>query len=309
MVKMDMNTLDELSTLRASSTDNDKLLKLNEDTVGPGAPDIAQTDQNLILNKLYQQTTMPSLGRSIFGFTKLSGPTGGIFNVKRKGTSNDISLVRQNVSVFPSEAIHTTITFEAIQDLYSQFGIDYVYLVVRMLRGLANDQENEKTLEFLRDQSKDYGDLQLSDSLNTQTNLFEISQRVGEIISMINNNTFRSFATYAVLPYKALGAIIGGGNLVGVVDEQPYGLYAADIALTKYFLNPDVTDEYAYIGILDKDISRCSAYFSHYTDDILISTDPDNGHRHLHIYNRFAITPSPLHETGNEMLYKFKILF
>lgn len=279
-----------------------------EDTVGPGDPNIATTDENLSLDTIFQQALMPSLGRQIFSVQKIHGPTGGIFNIRRKGTSNDFELVRSNVEVYPSEKISTGVTQEALYDLLNVYGKDGYYIVAKLLRGLANEQENTKTLAFLDAQAKDYGALALSNSLDPEANLFEITQRVHEIILKMNGKNQRTYESFAVIPYIPLGGLMGLSQYVGADDKDERGLFIAKVGQTKFYLNPDSTSTTAYVGLRDPDNpSKSSAIFSPYTSQIKEAIHPDTGALTYHIYNRFAITASPLHVTDDEMLYKFEI--
>ena len=118
---------------------------LNEDLTLAGDPNIAQPDQNLSIDGIFQQTNIPSLAREICSVAELTGPSGALFNIIRKDDSS-ITLIRKEVEVFPSEILKTSITREAIQDLKSQFGKDADSIIGTLFRGLSNDVENEKPL-------------------------------------------------------------------------------------------------------------------------------------------------------------------
>lgn len=131
---------------------------LSEDTVGAGDPNIAQTDQNLSIDNIFQATTVPSLAREVCSTANLTGPTGALFNIVKKSPT-DIKLIRKEVEVFPSEIIKTNITREAIQDLRSQFSKEADLIVGTLFRGISNDTENSRLFEVLGAASKDFGDL------------------------------------------------------------------------------------------------------------------------------------------------------
>lgn len=83
----------------------------------------------------------------------------------------------------------------------------------------------------------------------------------------------------------------------------------AKVGRTKFFLNPDPTSSVCYVGLCDqRDPSKSSAVFSPYVSEVVQTTDYDTGEDSYHIFNRFAITASPLHVTDNEMLYKFTVV-
>lgn len=278
-----------------------------EDLTTDGDPNIAQTDQNLSIDNIFQATTVPSLTREICSTIALTGPSGAIFNIVKK-TPTDIKLIRKEVSVFPSHIIKTNITREAIQDLQSQFGKEAELVVGTLFRGISNETENEKLFEVLDSNSKDYGDLQLSDSLNAQTNSFELIQRVQEIVLKMNQKYIRSYDSFCVLPATIMGSIMGLSSYLGSLEKESSSLFITQIGKTKYYLNPNATDEYAYVGLKDENLSKSSLVFSPYQNQILDAINPDNGDVNYFLVNRFAITVSALHEVDNEMLYKFKVL-
>ena len=394
--------------------------ELRENTTTPNDPNVATTDENLSVNNMFQQATMPSLGKQIFSVLPVHGPTAALFNITnnvkvitpevppvrqvetctptsaisttftlningvdfsytssatatlaeitaglaneinvlrtngsvpvtaidnglsitlqanfagnaftvlstgvgivtlvqttpnsprvRAVTVNDFALVRNDVNVVESNSIPTSITQETVQDLSSQYGKEAEKIIGKLLRGLANDEENAVTLNFLDGVSDDYGVLTLTGSNNAELNLFEITQRVHEIILKINNTTMRSFDAFAVVPYIALAGVAGLSNYAGGESEE-HGLFVAKIGKTKFYLNPDVNSSTVYVGIKDRtNPSKSSAVFSPYTSTIVESVDPNDGSLTYNIFNRFAITESPLHVVGNEMLYKFNLV-
>ena len=281
---------------------------LLEDLTTDGDINIAQTDANLSMDNIFQQTNIQSLARQVCSTAVLTGPSGAIFNiVKNNGT--DFKLVRKEVSCFPSEIVKTSVTREAVQDLKSQFGKDAETIVGTMFRGISNELENEKLFEVLGTECKDYGDLQLSDSMNAELNLFETTQRVHEIVLKMNQKYQRTFDAFAIIPATALGGIMGLSQYAGAIKKEERGLFITQIGSTKFYLNPNVADLNAYVGLKDDDnISKSSLVFSPYQNQILDAVDPDSGDIHYFLVNRFAIASSPLHELNNEMLYKFKVL-
>ena len=281
---------------------------LLEDLTTDGDLNIAQTDQNLSIDNIFQQTNIQSLARQVCSTAILSGPSGAIFNIVKKN-STDFKLVRKEVSCFPSEIVKTSVTREAVQDLKSQFGKDAETIVGTMFRGISNELENEKLFEVLGTECKDYGDLQLSDSMNAELNLFETTQRVHEIVLKMNQKYQRTFDAFAIIPATALGGIMGLSQYAGAIKKEERGLFITQIGSTKFYLNPNVADLNAYVGLKDDDnISKSSLVFSPYQNQILDAVDPDSGDIHYFLVNRFAIASSPLHELNNEMLYKFKVL-
>jgi hypothetical protein len=283
-----------------------------EDTTGPAAPEIATTDENLIgANEMFQQTALPSLGRQIFSVIPVNGPTGAIFNVKQKSGLNDLELVRAEVEVYPSESISTGITQEAIQDIKARFGRKARNIIGTLLRGLANEQENTRTLEFLEANSLAESNLNLSDSINAESNLFEITQKVNELVLRANSKNMRTYEAYCVLPYQAGAAISALSSYVAPKEgkKEERGLFLAQVGQTKFFMNPDATSTKAYVGLTDSsNPSKSAAVFSPYIETIQESTNPDTGEVNMFVFNRFAITASPLNEASNEMMFKFDVI-
>jgi len=282
---------------------------LMEDTSTPNAPEIATTDENLSVDVMFQQQELPSLGRQIFSVVPMNGPTAALFNIRKKAGANDFELVRAEVEVYPSQSINTGVSQEVIQDLKSQYGKEANQVIGTLLRGLSNDQENTRTLEFLEAKSLAVPDLQLSDSLNAENNMFELVQKVHELVLKANSQNMRSFEAFCVIPYQPGAAIAALSNYVGGEDKDERGLFLAHVGQTKFFMNPDATSTKAYVGIKDSsNPSKSAAVFSPYRSNVTEAQDPDTGGSNYFIFNRFAITASPLHVAGNEMLFKFNVL-
>lgn len=282
---------------------------LVEDTTGSEDPNVASTDSNLTVGQMFQQSSLPSLGRSIFAVVPTKGPTSGLFNLRKKAGTNNFELVRKNVDVFPSEAIATGLTQEVVQDIKAQYGVLANAVIGKLLRGLANDQENARTLTFLEAECKVEVDLDLTNSQNAELITFEIGQKVHELILKANVKTPRTFDSWCVLPYTVAAAFAALNNYVGGMKKDESGLFISQIGNTTFFMNPDVTSTTAYVGLkaID-DLNKSSAVFSPYVETIAEAVHPDTGNLSYFIYNRFAIASSPLHVTGNEMLFKFNVI-
>lgn len=280
---------------------------INENLSTADDPNIAQTDQNLSVDNIFQQTNIGSLAKEICSIAQLNGPSGAIFTIVRKGTG-DIKLIRKEVEVFPSEILKTSVTREAIQDLKSQFGKDADLIIGTLFRGLSNDLENEKLLEVLSANAKDYGDLTLSDSLNASISAYELTQRIHEIVLKMNQTYQRSYESFCVLPAKSLSSFMGLSSYLGRIDKDSNGLFITQINKTKFYLNPDSADVYAYVGLKDENLSKSSLVLSPYQNQVFDAVSPDSGDVNYFLVNRFAITVSPLHELNDEILYKFKVI-
>ena len=279
-----------------------------EDTTQTNAENIATTDQRFPIIKVYQQTKLPSLGRSVFYELNLQGPSAKVLSLTDNG--QDLRLDKEDLICYPCKTINTQLTQEALYDLVNTYGEDYAYSYVsRMLRGLTNTQENEKTMEFLRENSVDDGILELSDRLNSETQMFEITNKVERLCLKMNSLTKRTFSAFAIVPYKYVCSIMTTyayttGNNTTNVNE----LLVADFGLMKYYVNPDPNDNYAYVGLRSSIEPYCSsAFFGSYANDLQMVHDPDSGNLTFYIYNRFGICKSPLCTAENPMLYKFEI--
>jgi len=281
---------------------------VQENTLTPNAPNIAPTDEIASVDTMFQQATLPSLGRQIFSLLPIHGPTAALFNIRNKPLTNDFELVRAEVICGNSTAISTGVTQEAIEDLRSQYGKETGNIIGKLLRGLANDQENTDTIAFLEANALAGTNLVLSNAANAETNLFELTQRVHELVLGINSKHLRSYEAFAVIPFKTLGGIMGLSQYVGADNIDERGLFVAKVGQTKFYLNPDAASSTAYVGLIDSNNpSKSSAVFSPYDTTIVEATHQDTGNNTYHIYNRYAITASPLHVAGEEMLHKFII--
>ena len=299
----------------------------NEDRNNPigletsASPNVATIDSKFPLNDVFQQTDLPSLGRSIFTTVKPNGPFAGIFSLTdshhtsdNSGNFNDarprLILKRSNLECFPSKPFSTELSVEAVKDLEAMYGREMAYkYITKMLRGLCNNYENDKTIEFLDQNAVQTNELKITDTQNSETMMFEISQRVQELSLKMNSLTKRTFSSYAVIPYKYAASIMTTfayttGNNSTNVDE----LLVADFALMKYFVNPDITSDTIYVGLRSPEEPFCSSgFFGDYGSQLQTIKDPDTGNDIITIYNRFGLAMNPLHCEHNPLLYKFKI--
>lgn len=293
------------------------MTKLIENTTGANAPNVATTDENLSVNDMFQQALIPSLGRQIFPVRHIHGPTAALFNIRKKpdipatGATplipvNDVELLRSEVICEPSNSISTGITQEAIQDLKSQYGVYANEVIGKMLRALANKQENASTLAFLNNVSLLGPNLTRSLPTNPRTTMFEIVGRVNELVAQMNMPDYRTYHAFVVLPFAIAGSLMSLAEYVnGSFGEE---LHLLTIGKIKVYVNPDPTATDAYVGLHDDDMSKSSGVFSPYMSEIVGSRNADTGEEGFHIYNRYAITASPLHLPGEEMFHRFTIL-
>lgn len=286
----------------------EEILKINEDTTLPNASNIETTDVNVSVDKMFHECGVQSLPRQIGNVFKISGPTGAVFDII-KNHENDFKVIRKEVECFPSKMIKTGITREAVQDLLNQFGQEAEIVIGALLRRIANENENEKLLYILENESLDYGNLNLSDSLNSSTNFFELTQKIHEIVLKMNIPFQRTYKAFAVLPYSVMGSVMGLNKYMHSEDKDSSGLFITQIGLTDFYLNPDPLAENVYVGLKDPDdITKSSIVMTDYQQQIVDALDPETGELYYFLVNRFAIVSSALHKPGKEMLYKFKVV-
>ena len=283
-----------------------KLNRLNEDQ---WAPNIATTDENLSINGLYQEASLPSLGRVIFTVTTIHGPTAALFNVKTKADQTGIEIIRREVEVFEASPKRTTISAESLQDIIKQFGEDGLKMVAKYLRGVANQEENQKTIEFLRNNAISAGSITISDPKIVDACWREISMKVQDCVLKMNSKHRRTYKAFVVMPYKygaSLMSLFADMNNAEYADIE--SLFIGSSGLTDWFVNPDNEDEKIYVGLMDKEgLGKECAVFSPYTDEIKKTYDPSTGNPGYFIHNRFAITISPLHSPTDPLLMYFTI--
>ena len=297
-------------------------MNLNEERAPIGlstsnAPNIATTDSKFPLNDVFQQTDLPSLGRSIFVTVKPNGPLAGIFTLTDSHFTTDnydrnkqkLILKRSNLTSFPSKPIMTELTVEAIHDLEAMYGENTARTyIAKMLRGLCNHYENEKTLEFLENNAVETPALSISDTANAETMMFEITLRVQQLALKMNSKRKRTFNAYAVIPYKYVASIMTTfAYNTAKNTSNTESLLVADFGLMKYYLNPDYESDTAYVGLRSAEDPFCSsAFFGDYGSQLQTIKDPDTANDVIVVYNRFGLTMNPIHSENNPLLYKFK---
>jgi len=281
--------------------------KLVEVLTTPNDPNVATSDENLSIGQMYQQTSLPSLARSIFDFSSMNGPTAALFAVD-KDALGDMQLLRTEVIVENSTPIASSITSEAVEDLRSQYGEEYAGKIVgKLLRGLANDAENASLITFLTANSLAAATLTRSAPANSETSFFELNQAVNELVLKSNTKSLRTFEAYAVVPYAIMASVMGLSKYFDGDARKNRGLFVAKIGNVSYFLHPDAAATTVFVGLMG-DSGEGAATFASYTDDIIESVNPDSGVLTYNIFNRYALALSPLHVTGNEMMHSFTIV-
>lgn len=274
--------------------------------------DIANIDQKVPLEHLYMQRGLPSLAESIFQNVELVTPDASVFVLKKKDDTPELELIKGKLQAQGIKPIKTPITEEAIQDLEAMYGEkaakDYI---TKMLKGMANAEENKICVKFLQDNAVQADSIVLSSPGVSETSLFEITNKVTELILKMNTKNLRTLCGYCVLPFNKLSSIIAasiysGSNEIETNDAISE-LQVSTFGPIKFYMNPDVTDENCYVGLRSPTRPDCtSAYYGKYQNEIVTTTNPNTGGKNYIIYDRFALTMSPLHTQENPMLMKFR---
>lgn len=271
------------------------------ETLNGAAVNVAPTDEKLNLQDVYKQLEIPSLGREIFKVYDQNGPMAGIFSLESAG--GKLKLLRKNAQVYDSKPINTGISKEAIQDIEAQFGLDANNVIAHLLRALANTQENTKTSEFLNANATPKGDLTLTNKTNAKVVVEELTQKAVEEVIDMNSGGFITYHAAVVVPMQYAASVMAR-SLEEFGTNKSF--FVGKTGPVKYYTDPDTTNTDTVFVVL-KDEDRSSAFFSKYTDDIITAEDYDTGAENLFIFNRFAITANPKHDT-KPMIHSFKIL-
>lgn len=273
--------------------------------------DIAGTDEYLGIQEMYKQLIIPSLGRQIFHVVEQNGPTAAIFNAKRNENPLDthkkgFKIIRNDVEIPLADVISTGISQEAIQDIFNTHPTETAQKIIgTLLRSLANEDENTKTLDFLKAQSVPFGeDLVLSKPKDAKFTFDETKHIVNRCILKINEPEYLSYKGIAVVPQ-----VLAGAAMAQATSVEDFGtFYVGTNNNVRYFVNPDKNDNSAYVFLNPEQYGSASGYFASYMDDVINATDPDTGDSNYFIYNRFTLIDSPINDKVNRPLFmKFDV--
>lgn len=274
------------------------------------APNIADTDENVVLNQIYMKLSLPSLGRQLFGFTHIHGPTGGVFAIKSKDTGDGIELLRNDIEVEDDVSNGVFISQEAFDDMANMFGEDVKERILTYMKRYANIDENKYCIEFLKNHSKQVPALTLTNPLDPETTWKEIAYKATQLVLEANMSGRITFNSYMLLPYKYASAIMTMYPMM-IRQNEPImdDMYVGNICGMSIYINPDIEDDNIYVGLRDEvEIGKCSAIFTSYYDKIIGPViDVKTGNNKYFIFKRFAITPNPLHTETTPMMFKFTI--
>lgn len=274
--------------------------------------DIGTADFNF--NQLlttFEELPTASLIRSIAAVVPMKYSTGKVINVRRQALNNSFETVSANLTVNTGAGnpVQSGISIEAAQDLQAQYGLDGYKLVANMLRGIIDEEENNAFITWLDTNSTAGAALTLSAPTGAEQNLFEITQRVQELVITMNSGQFRTYDAFCVLPYKSAAAISALSRYVNENQDIRDRLWINKIGHTTYFVNPQVAHTNAYVGLMGKgtDIGASSVIMGTYQEEILHSKYVESFQPNIGILNRYATALNPLSTAGNEMLHKFAI--
>ncbi len=262
--------------------------------------DVAQTDE--IINAVIEMKQYNSLAYSICEVSPIHGPTGGTFALVYD--EGKIKLLRGEVIVEDDTIEHTGFTIEAAQDLLTTYGKSAVDYISRVFGAISSMNENRKLISKLSTFATPFADLTLTDPGNAETTMFEIQQRVSELILLINSSSFKSLDSFVVMPMNVAASMLAISNRLPN-DKKEFGLFLGANSRTNFYLNPDVSSDEIFVGIKSDIPGMSSVIISPYFHAIKKAVNPSTGQEDMFNYNRYAITQSRLSEFQS-MLYKFK---
>jgi hypothetical protein len=271
---------------------------VNEST---GTSDIANFAAQVdILIKTKYKT---SLAYELSDVQNLATPVGNVFSLTKVNTSGNswkFKVINTPVTAVTKYA-DTGFTNEAWQDLQSQFGEDANDICANVLSKVSASVETSDILTFVKANAK------VMPALVAQT-YEQVFTTIGDAIVAMNQVTFRTMKAWVLLPSSMAGNLVADPNyfLSDALDtKSQYLIYK--FGNTKFYVNPDNTDQNVYVGLNGDEPGTSSVIFSPYQYTISPATNPDSGQNTLFVFNRYAITLNPLSVPGNEMLYSFAL--
>lgn len=280
------------------------------------ASDIATMESRFNIDETFQQLKLPSLARVVFREMEVKSVITKIFNIVDKTDGNSenevaLKLVYSTLTIPNAvKPLRTKVTLEALEDFQRMYG-DPVPYVAKMLKGISNSRENDDLIKFLKKNAIDDEDLKISDMLNSETQMFEITNRIQQCVLRMNSKSKRTYHAFAIIPYKFAASIMTTyAYTTGLNTVKSNDLLIADLGITKYYVNPDPTDTNCYIGLKHPtNESLSSGYFGSYKTFIQQVDEFETGNKQFHVFNRYDMCMSALHTADDPMLLKFKIGF
>ena len=255
----------------------------------------------------FQELPTASLIRSVAAVVPMKMSTGQIINIKRNSTTDSFETVVATLTVntATSDPIQTGISIEAIADLKNQYGLDGYTLGANLLKGIADKAENTAFLTFIDANSLAQPVLTLTAPASSEQSLFEITQRVQELVIKMNTPDFRTFNAFAILPYKNAASISALSNYVRGEDAEEKRLIINKMGKTTYYVNPDATATTMYVGLHDtgkSSMGASSVIMGTFPQELLRATEGESFQGKIGLLNRYATALNPLSGGGFEML-------
>ena len=260
----------------------------------------------------FEELPTISLLRSVAAVVPMKMSTGQIINLKRNAATNSFETVRSTLTINTAtqNPIQSGLSMEAMRDLQNQYGIDGYSVAANLLKGITDQAENDAFITFLNANSLNTPVLTLTDAGNAELNLFEITQRVQELIIKMNTPSFRTYDAFVILPYKQVAAISALSKWSGGDEDNEDRLIVNKLGKTKYYVNPDVTATQAYVGLADDDkksMGASSVIMGTFPQELLNTGFVESFQGNIGILNRYATAVNPLSVAGAEMLMEFAI--
>ena len=286
------------------------------------------------MEQLYEETTNSDIGTADFSFNKLIDAfeelptvsllrsiaavvpmkmsTGSIINIRRNGVTNSFETVQSNLTVNTdtSNPIQSGLSMEALRDLQNQYGLDGYKIAANLLKGITDSAENDAFVTFMDANALSTPALTLSDPASAEQNLFEITQRVQELVIKMNTPDFRTYEAFAILPYKNAASISALSNYVRGEETEEKRLIINKMGKTMYYVNPDVTANKIYVGLHERtrgNMGASSVIMGTFKQELLRSAHVESFQGNIGLLNRYATAMNPLHDTGSEMLMVFTV--
>lgn len=286
------------NSLKAMGVSEEKLNTILESTDSGDIEGFAAQIGEMI-NELYKT----SLAYEICDVQPLSTPTGSIFTMKKTQVSGNSykAVVTKTPVETTNHPVDTGFTKEAWDDLASQFGKDANKVAASIFGAMSGGIESSSVIDVIKANAA---------ALSNAANPDEMFQRVGEAIVKINQKTFHTLNAFVICPPKVAGYILVNPNhfLSDSLDTKSQNLMYK-FGRTKFYVNPDATDNNVYIGVNSEEPGHSSLVFTPYQYTSSTTTNPDTGSTNVFLFNRYAVTLNPLHTTGYEMLYKFGLTY
>jgi len=260
----------------------------------------------------FQELPTTSILRSIAAVVPMKMSTGSVINIRRNGVTNSFETVESTMTVNDVSAtpLASGLSVEVIHDLFRQYKESAYDYASALLRGIVDKAENDALITFLNTNSLNTTALVLTTPASAEQTLFELTQRVQELVLKMNTPDFRTYEAFAILPYKYAASISALQTYIGAKDENEKRLIVSKIGKTIFYVNPDTTATKVYVGLADHDkksIAASSIIVGDYQQEILRSTFVESFQENIGILNRYATVVNPLSTTGREMLMEFTI--